>query len=77
MAQGQQGVESARERLARHLRALRREQGISQEALADRCELHRTYVGSIERRERNVSLDNIERMALAVGVDVSELLAPG
>ena len=77
MAQGQQEVESARERLARHLRELRRQPGISQEALADRCELHRTYVGSIERRERNVSLDNVERLAHALGVDVSELLAPG
>ena len=77
MTQRKGAIESARERLARHLRALRREQGISQEALADRCELHRTYVGSIERRERNVSLDNVERLALALGVDVSELLAPG
>lgn len=76
MAKGQEGVASARERLARHLRELRRQQGISQEALADRCELHRTYVGSIERRERNVSLDNVERLAHALGVDVSELLAP-
>ena len=77
MAQRGQAVESARERLARHLRALRRQQGISQEALADRCELHRTYVGSIERLERNVSLDNVERLAHALGVDISELLAPG
>jgi transcriptional regulator with XRE-family HTH domain len=77
MTQRGQAVESARDRLARHLRALRRQQGISQEALADRCELHRTYVGSIERRERNVSLDNVERLAHALGVDISELLAPG
>ena len=77
MAQREEAIESARERLARHLRAFRRQQGISQEALADRCELHRTYVGSIERRERNVSLDNVERLAHALGVDITELLAPG
>ena len=69
-------VESARDRLARHLRALREEKELSQEALGERADLHRTYVGSIERSERNVSLDNIERLANALGVDVSELLLP-
>ncbi len=67
---------TARERVARHLRSLRAAQGISQETLAERADLHRTYVGSIERCERNVSLDNIESLATALGVDVSELLAP-
>jgi transcriptional regulator with XRE-family HTH domain len=69
-------TESARERLARHLRALRTAQAISQEELAARADLHRTYVGSIERRERNVSLDNVERLANALGVDIRELLSP-
>ena len=69
------GVRSARARLSRHLRALRAERGLSQEALADLASLHRTYVGSVERRERNVSLDNIERLAIALDVDVAELLA--
>ena len=69
-------VESARDRVARHMRALRADQGISQEALAAKVELHRTYVGSIERSERNVSLDNIERIANALGVDVCDLLSP-
>ena len=69
--------DSARARLARHLRALRAARGLSQEALADLAALHRTYVGSIERCERNVSLDNIERLAAALGVDIGALLAPG
>ena len=69
-------VESARDRVARHMRALRADQGISQEALAAKVELHRTYIGSIERSERNASLDNIERIAHALGVDVCELLSP-
>lgn len=69
-------VESARDRVARHMRALRADQGISQEALAAKVELHRTYIGSIERSERNASLDNIERIAHALGVDISELLLP-
>lgn len=76
MAQRGGTVESARARLARHLRALRREQGLSQEGLADLCDLHRTYVGSVERAERNVSLDNVERMASALGVDICDLLTP-
>lgn len=68
-------VQSARERLARHLRALRAAQGLSQEALADLAGLHRTYVGSIERSERNVSLDNVERLANSLGVDIADVLA--
>jgi transcriptional regulator with XRE-family HTH domain len=69
-------VESARDRVARHMRALRADQGISQEALAAQVELHRTYIGSIERSERNASIDNIERIAQALGVDVCDLLSP-
>jgi len=46
---------------------------ISQEALAEKCELHRTYIGGIERGERNVGLVNIERIAIALGVEMSSL----
>lgn len=70
-------IQSARERLARRLRALRAEKGLSQEALAELADLHRTYVGSIERRERNVSIDNVERLAAALEVDIVDLLVPG
>lgn len=73
---GRRNTGSARERLAHHLRSLRAARGISQEALADLADLHRTYVGSIERCERNVSLDNVERLAAALGVDICQLLAP-
>ena len=67
--------ENARSRLAANLRAMRKALGISQEELADRAGLHRTYVGSIERRERNVSIDNIERLAAALQRDIVDLLA--
>ena len=60
--------------LARNLRLLRGERGLSQEALADLAGLHRTYVGSIERSERNVSLDNIYRLAASLDVTVARLL---
>ena len=56
----------------RRLRALR---GLSQEALADRAGMHRTYLGSVERAERNISIDNVCRLAWALGVDVRRLLA--
>lgn len=67
---------SARQRLANNLRRFRRERGLSQEGLAEESGLHRTFVGSVERAERNVSLDNIERLAMALGLDVVDLLAP-
>lgn len=66
---------SARARLAKNLRLLRAEVGLSQEALADLVDLHRTYVGSIERSERNVSLDNVEKLAMALKIDICELLS--
>jgi transcriptional regulator with XRE-family HTH domain len=57
--------------LLRHRRRL----GWSQEALAEQCGLHRTYIGSVERGERNISIDNIERLAAALSIDVLDLLA--
>lgn len=68
--------QSARFRLAQHLRAERAARGLSQEQLADMAGLHRTYVGSVERAERNISLDNIEQFALALGLDITKLLEP-
>lgn len=69
--------QSIRKILARNLRARRAELGLSQEDLADRAGLHRTYVGSVERAERNVSIDNVEKLASAVGATVAALLTGG
>lgn len=55
------------------LRERRRKLGVSQEAFADLCELDRTYVGGIERGERNVALVNIEKLARALKISLSEL----
>ena len=55
------------------MRELRTEKGLSQEGLALVCDLDRTYIGGIERGERNVSLVNIQKIASALGVTVREL----
>jgi transcriptional regulator with XRE-family HTH domain len=65
---------SARLVLANNLRQLRKQKGISQERLAELSGLHRTYVGSVERGERNISIDNIEALAKALKVPCTELL---
>lgn len=63
--------------LARNVVRLRRAKGLSQEALADVCGLHRTYVGSVERGERNVTLSTLEVFADALKVSVIDLLTKG
>jgi transcriptional regulator with XRE-family HTH domain len=67
-------IPALRSTLARNIRRLRAERGISQEALADLAGLHRTYIGSIERCERNISIDNIAKLAAAFGITASKLL---
>jgi len=52
---------------------LRADRGWSQEALAFEAGLHRTFVAHVERQARNISLDNIERLAIALGVSIPEL----
>ena len=60
--------------LANNIRTFRKSRNISQEELADMCKLHRTYVGSVERGERNVTLSTLEVLAAALGVSLPELL---
>jgi transcriptional regulator with XRE-family HTH domain len=57
-----------------NLRKIRLDKNISQEKLADLAGLHRTYVSSVERGERNVTLQTVERLAKALGVSMSKLM---
>lgn len=65
---------NARQRFAANLKEQRLAKGLSQEDLADLCGLHRTYVGSVERGERNISIDNMERLALSLEVPLEKLI---
>jgi transcriptional regulator with XRE-family HTH domain len=60
--------------VAANLKRLRAMKAWSQEALADRCGLHRTYIGAIERGERNITLNTLFNLANAFGVPSAELL---
>ena len=66
-------MEDIRVRFGKAVRKKRRKLGVSQEEFADMCGLDRTYIGGIERGERNVSLVNIERISRALRVSLSEL----
>ena len=69
-------AETPAAKFGRNLKRLRTSAGLSQEELAARANLHRTYVSSVERGNRNVSLQNIVALAEALKCDPRELLAP-
>ena len=57
------------------VRSIRKKQQLSQDELADQCGLHRTYIGAVERGERNITLINAEKIANALQVSFSELVS--
>lgn len=66
--------DSVESRFGKRLREVREAQGLSQEALAAKAGLHRTYVGLMERGVRNVTLRTIEKLADALGVEMADLM---
>jgi transcriptional regulator with XRE-family HTH domain len=66
--------DSLRATLAENIKKFRKEKGLSQEELAEQCGLHRTYIGSVERLERNVTLSTLEVLSETLRVTVPELL---
>ena len=67
-------AEDIKLKLGKKIREVRVKEGYSQEELASRCGLHRTYISDIERGERNVSVENIEKIAKALKTEPDELL---
>jgi len=70
---GDKSQSDVKQRFGRAIRRRRRELDFSQEELAERAELHRTYISDIERGDRNPSLENIEKLAKALNIKVSDL----
>jgi transcriptional regulator with XRE-family HTH domain len=66
-------VTKIRKAFGQQVRDLRLARGYSQETFADAAGLHRTYIGSIERGEQNVSIDNIAKIAKTLGISLREL----
>ena len=66
-------MEDVRVKFGRAVRRKRNKLGVSQEEFADMCGLDRTYIGGIERGERNVALQNIEKIAKAFGASLSDM----
>lgn len=71
---GRNPSDSLRATLAENIKAFRSQKGLSQEELAELCGLHRTYIGSVERQERNVTLSTLGVLSAALGITVPELL---
>lgn len=69
-------ISNPKEILAYNLKKIRNSTGMSQEELADRAGLHRTYISSVERAQRNVTLENIFALAKALGVEPDQILKP-
>lgn len=61
-------------KLGNRIRELRKQKGFSQEELAYRADLHRTYIGMIERAEKNITLLNVDKIAKALDIEIYELL---
>lgn len=61
--------------LSKNIKKIRGKMGITQEELAHRCGLHRTYIGAIERGERNITLNSLEIIASTLNVDIETLLS--
>jgi transcriptional regulator with XRE-family HTH domain len=68
--------QSARQLFSQNVRKARLAKGLSQEDLAELASLHRNYIGGVERGERNISIDNMEKLAKALGTTIAKLV-PG
>lgn len=74
MGRTNQTVGDARRRIAENVRRLRGERGLSQEKMAELADFHRTYISQLERCVTNISVDGLERLAIALDVDILDLM---
>jgi len=70
---GQSRDSQIQKKFGERVREIRKQKGLSQESLALACDLDRTYIGGVERGERNISLLNIQKIAEALGVNTKDL----
>ena len=75
MAQGLKNISRLQKIIAKNVREHRLRMGLSQEELAHLCGYHRTYIGSIERSERNITVSTLEALAQTLGVKAVDLLS--
>lgn len=68
-------IEEVKQLFGNRVRELRKSAGFTQEELADAAELDRSYVGSVERGERNLSIENVCRLAIAIGVSPADFFS--
>ena len=66
-------LKKIRKEFGLQVKKIRKDQGYSQESFADECQLHRTYIGAIERGEKNISIDNIAKIAATLKISLHEL----
>ena len=71
-----QEIQPAKKLFGERLRLAREDLQVSQELLADQAGMHRTYIGQVERGERNISVDNMEKLARAINTPLWEMLKP-
>ncbi len=66
-------IDSLAQKFGKHIRSLRKAQGYSQESFAYKLKLHRTYIGSVERGEKNLTLKNLEKIAKCLDIKISDI----
>lgn len=74
LAMSQQPITPVAAELGERVRSRREEQGLSQEKLATRCNVHWTFLGQVERGQRNIRLNNILKLADGLGIDPGDLI---